>query len=219
MDVKTAFLNGDIEEELYMVQPKGFVDPKNVDKVCKLQRSIYGLKQASEVGTDALIRSSVCRWQESAVPLSCTRLELVLVVDRAGHFQGPPLPPLLPASWSFADGENSRFGVMAARKLELELVRVEWSGEWELDRDSPPPQSTFKRTQAQTGGPDTRTRRTRENAACHPRPRKPSPDLSRVWIVPNTAAIRIWDTWPCWTAFLSAGSIRMRDGLPRWRWP
>ncbi|KAK1645139.1 hypothetical protein QYE76_062944 [Lolium multiflorum] len=47
MDVKTAFLNGDIEEELYMVQPKGFVDPKNVDKVCKLQRSIYGLKQAS----------------------------------------------------------------------------------------------------------------------------------------------------------------------------
>ncbi|KAK1620537.1 hypothetical protein QYE76_026054 [Lolium multiflorum] len=47
MDVKTAFLNGDIDEELYMVQPKGFVDPKNADKVCKLQRSIYGLKQAS----------------------------------------------------------------------------------------------------------------------------------------------------------------------------
>ncbi|KAK1648037.1 hypothetical protein QYE76_065842 [Lolium multiflorum] len=47
MDVKTAFLNGDIEEELYIVQPKGFVDPKNADKVCKLQRSIYGLKQAS----------------------------------------------------------------------------------------------------------------------------------------------------------------------------
>ena len=42
-----AFLNGDIEEELYMVQPKGFVNPKNADKVCKLQRSIYGLKQAS----------------------------------------------------------------------------------------------------------------------------------------------------------------------------
>ncbi|KAK1650761.1 hypothetical protein QYE76_068566 [Lolium multiflorum] len=47
MDVKMAFLNGDIEEELYMVQPKGFIDPKNADKVCKLQRSIYGLKQAS----------------------------------------------------------------------------------------------------------------------------------------------------------------------------
>jgi hypothetical protein len=47
MDVKTAFLNGNIEEELYMVQPKYFVDPKDANKVCKLQRSIYGLKQVS----------------------------------------------------------------------------------------------------------------------------------------------------------------------------
>src|SRR3954466_6900793 len=47
MDVKTTFLNGDIDEELYMMQPKGFVDPKDANKVCKLQRSIYGLKQAS----------------------------------------------------------------------------------------------------------------------------------------------------------------------------
>ena len=43
MDVKTAFL----KEELYMMQPEGFLDPKNADKVCKLQRSIYGLVQAS----------------------------------------------------------------------------------------------------------------------------------------------------------------------------
>ncbi|KAK1668261.1 hypothetical protein QYE76_056420 [Lolium multiflorum] len=55
MDVKTAFLNGDIEEESYMVQPKGFVDPKNADMVCKLQRSIYGSKHPG-VGTNALIR-------------------------------------------------------------------------------------------------------------------------------------------------------------------
>src|SRR3954465_5813316 len=47
MDVKTAFLNGDIDEEFYMIQPKNFVDPNDVNKVCKLQRSIYGLKQAS----------------------------------------------------------------------------------------------------------------------------------------------------------------------------
>ena len=37
MDVKTAFLNGFLEEELYMMQPKGFVDSENADKVCKLQ--------------------------------------------------------------------------------------------------------------------------------------------------------------------------------------
>ena len=47
MDVKTAFLNGFLKEELYMMQSEGFVDPKNADKVCKLQRSIYGLVQAS----------------------------------------------------------------------------------------------------------------------------------------------------------------------------
>jgi hypothetical protein len=47
MDVKTAFFNDNIEEELYMVQPEGFIDPKDANKVCKLQRSIYGLKQAS----------------------------------------------------------------------------------------------------------------------------------------------------------------------------
>ena len=47
MDVKTAFLNGHIKEELYMVQPEGFIDPQDANKVCKLQRSIYGLKQAS----------------------------------------------------------------------------------------------------------------------------------------------------------------------------
>ena len=47
MDVKTAFLNGFLKEELYMMQPEGFVDPKGADKVCKLQRSIYGLVQAS----------------------------------------------------------------------------------------------------------------------------------------------------------------------------
>ena len=36
-----------LKEELYMMQPEGFVDPKNADIVCKLQRSIYGLVQAS----------------------------------------------------------------------------------------------------------------------------------------------------------------------------
>ena len=47
MDVKTAFLNGFLKEELYMMQQEGFVNPKGANKVCKLQRSIYGLVQAS----------------------------------------------------------------------------------------------------------------------------------------------------------------------------
>ncbi|PKU62438.1 Retrovirus-related Pol polyprotein from transposon TNT 1-94 [Dendrobium catenatum] len=47
MDVKTAFLNGYLEEIIYMKQSKGFIIEGQEQKVCKLQRSIYGLKQAS----------------------------------------------------------------------------------------------------------------------------------------------------------------------------
>ncbi|GAB2276181.1 hypothetical protein Dimus_039178 [Dionaea muscipula] len=47
MDVKTTFLNGFLEEEVYMTQSEGFTDKENTKKLCKLQRSIYGLKQAS----------------------------------------------------------------------------------------------------------------------------------------------------------------------------
>ena len=55
MDVKTAFLNGFLEEEFYMMQPEGFVDPKDANKVRKLQRSIYGLVQALRVGINVMI--------------------------------------------------------------------------------------------------------------------------------------------------------------------
>ena len=44
---KTTFLNGFIKEELYMMQEESFVNPKGANKICKLQRSIYGLVQAS----------------------------------------------------------------------------------------------------------------------------------------------------------------------------
>src|SRR6266496_4522981 len=47
MDIKTTFLNGFLKEELYMMQSEGLVDPKGANKMCKIQRSIYGLVQAS----------------------------------------------------------------------------------------------------------------------------------------------------------------------------
>ena len=49
LDIKTAFLNGFLEEEVYMKQPKGYVVDTKKDYVCKLEKSLYGLKQAPYV--------------------------------------------------------------------------------------------------------------------------------------------------------------------------
>ena len=48
MDIKTAFQNGDLEEEIYMDQPDGFVAKRQEGNVCKLLKSLYGLKQATK---------------------------------------------------------------------------------------------------------------------------------------------------------------------------
>nr|GEW43898.1 Gag-Pol polyprotein [Tanacetum cinerariifolium] len=46
MDVKTTFLNGPLKEEVYVVQPEGFVDPDHPEKAYRLRKALYGLKQA-----------------------------------------------------------------------------------------------------------------------------------------------------------------------------
>nr|GFA10867.1 retrovirus-related Pol polyprotein from transposon TNT 1-94 [Tanacetum cinerariifolium] len=54
MDVKTAFLNGNLREEVYVSQPDGFVDQDNPNHVYKLKKALYGLKQALRVWYDML---------------------------------------------------------------------------------------------------------------------------------------------------------------------
>nr|GFC01182.1 retrovirus-related Pol polyprotein from transposon TNT 1-94 [Tanacetum cinerariifolium] len=56
MDVKTAFLNGELKEEVYISQPKGFVDPDHPTHVYRLKKALYGLKQAPWAWYDTLSR-------------------------------------------------------------------------------------------------------------------------------------------------------------------
>nr|GFA66117.1 retrovirus-related Pol polyprotein from transposon TNT 1-94 [Tanacetum cinerariifolium] len=54
MDMKTAFLNGPLKEEVYVAQPDGFVDPDHPEKVYRLRKALYGLKQAPRAWYDKL---------------------------------------------------------------------------------------------------------------------------------------------------------------------
>ena len=54
MDITTAFLNGELKEEVYMKQPEGFIVKGQEDLVCRLKRSIYGLKQSGRCWNNTL---------------------------------------------------------------------------------------------------------------------------------------------------------------------
>ncbi|GKA43869.1 retrovirus-related pol polyprotein from transposon TNT 1-94 [Tanacetum coccineum] len=54
MDVKTSFLNGELKKEVYVSQPKGFVDQDNPSHVYKRKKALYGLKQAPRAWYDML---------------------------------------------------------------------------------------------------------------------------------------------------------------------
>ncbi len=87
MDVKTTFLNGDLEEEIYMEQPQGFTQ-EGEHLVCKLHKSLYGLKQSPRVWNKKLnvflksikfVKSDVdfnmyiaCKWEMSNFSLLST---------------------------------------------------------------------------------------------------------------------------------------------------
>nr|GEV56631.1 retrovirus-related Pol polyprotein from transposon TNT 1-94 [Tanacetum cinerariifolium] len=68
MDVKTAFLNGNLREEVYVSQPDEFVDPDNPNHVYKLKKALYGLKPAPHAWTMSTIIEKQVALDEALVP-------------------------------------------------------------------------------------------------------------------------------------------------------
>ncbi|GJS69501.1 retrovirus-related pol polyprotein from transposon TNT 1-94 [Tanacetum coccineum] len=79
MDVKTAFLNGELKEEVYVSQPEGFVDQDNPSHVYKLKKALYGLKQAPRAWYDMLSSFLISQhFSKGAV-------DLTLFIQQAGN--------------------------------------------------------------------------------------------------------------------------------------
>ena len=84
IDVKTAFLNGDLDEEIYMLQPEGCITHGKEHKVCKLNKSLYGLKQAhkqwNEKFDNALLKNRFLSVEvDKCVYTKCTGKECVII--------------------------------------------------------------------------------------------------------------------------------------------
>jgi hypothetical protein len=83
MDVKSAFLNGNLEEEVYVHQPPGFSDPKHSGKVLRLKKALYGLKEAPRAWNTRLDQElkllGFTRSEEHAVYRRGTGSSMILV--------------------------------------------------------------------------------------------------------------------------------------------
>ncbi|GJR95020.1 retrovirus-related pol polyprotein from transposon TNT 1-94 [Tanacetum coccineum] len=75
MDVKTAFLNDILREEVYVSQPDGFVDPKNPNHVYKLKKDLYGLKQAPRAWYN-LLSPDLC---ETFSKIMCSKFQMSMM--------------------------------------------------------------------------------------------------------------------------------------------
>ncbi|GJV72012.1 retrovirus-related pol polyprotein from transposon TNT 1-94 [Tanacetum coccineum] len=89
MDVKTAFLNGDLEEEIYMNQPEGFIAPGQEGKVCRLVKSLYGLKQAPKQWHQKFDHTML-ESEFKLMKATSTRPDLAYAVSRLSRYTSNP---------------------------------------------------------------------------------------------------------------------------------
>nr|GEU45483.1 hypothetical protein [Tanacetum cinerariifolium] len=82
LDIKTKFLNGPLKEEVYVKQPDGFVDPHHADKVSRLNKALYELKQAPRAWYDELFNFLVSKGFQKSYQSPC-----VIFINRAKYAQ------------------------------------------------------------------------------------------------------------------------------------
>ncbi|GJV16484.1 putative ribonuclease H-like domain-containing protein [Tanacetum coccineum] len=95
MDVKSAFLYGTIEEEVYVTQPPGFKDPDHPDKVYKVVKALYGLHQAPRACQDKYVAEILKKFNYTDVKSASTPVDLEKPLVKDGDADCDPLSPVL----------------------------------------------------------------------------------------------------------------------------
>eukprot|EP00253_Pinus_taeda_P034945 PITA_34945 len=141
MDVKSTFLNGDLEEEVYIEQPKGFILGNDAKLVCRLKKALYGLKQAPMLGCSlssndesTVVHKPTYRSMiGSLLYLTGTRLDIMHAVGIVGIFQANPKESHLQAVkriFKYLQGTQD-FGLWYPRDAYLTLhayTNADWVG-------------------------------------------------------------------------------------------
>ncbi|KAL6327282.1 hypothetical protein AAG906_017839 [Vitis piasezkii] len=115
MDVKTAFLNGNIDETIYMVQPENFESNDSKQLVCKLKGSIYGLKQASRQWYQKFVQ--IHRDRSRGILRLSQKAYIDKVLSRFGMSNC--------ALWRHAVAKGDKFSLHQCPKNELEKKDME----------------------------------------------------------------------------------------------
>nr|GEW24979.1 hypothetical protein [Tanacetum cinerariifolium] len=122
MDIKTAFLNGHLSEEVYMEQPKGFVNPKYPNHVCKLKRSIYGLNISMLQDVKSYIRRS---FSMKDITDAAYILGIKIYGDRSKQLIGLCQKAYIEKILKRYYMENSKRGMIPMQE-KLKLSAVDW---------------------------------------------------------------------------------------------